>query len=351
MLKNKLILLLFFLTFLLAPIPAYAHDPDGMIRSIGTALIIAVIFAAFFSKFLNKLISRRTDWKSRTSNIAWVFVGILIFGMCTILFFLPTIYIVEVVADYYYSDFYLRYGFITSLIIATVFCIFAIKFALNKTKEKNITTRIAWITTAVLVSCVVALLVSPQYKVFNKTYTNTLNVKFFDGTIVNIERNRSRPTNILIIPFGKAEKDRYCWNKNNKTYIRETWFYPIINNEFEGTHYWVEIDRWVSDDGLPDYQKPATFRFYRFVNESWKEIEDKDFPKIIAKQNMGHFQVDIDRLEPIDPKNFNFRHSYTGILWVQLATGKKMNIKSFGGSHKYPEEFFSDFTGKYMKNE
>ncbi len=330
--------------------PAYAHDPEGMGRLVVTAFIVSLICTICFWVLAKKFVARKSEGKNKAIKVVWLTISILAsFGVLGLLWFLLFIPIGKL-SEYYETEFFLRRGFLVSLICALAFLFFSIKFLLKKTIDKR--KIIVYLFLAVLFSCCIALFAYPRYTFFNKIYTSPLVIEFYDGSQVRVKREYSKFRYILIFPFGKEEKEIFRWVKNGKTFIRETWFYPIIINEFNGNLYLVEIDFGVTEYGRWDFSKLSSFKFFKYVGDSWKEIKSAEFPRTIAIQNMDSYQKDIYTIEKINPKDFNFRHSYTGILWIHLETGKFGNYneskRRVGKLHNYDEKLFSDFIRKHM---
>lgn len=358
MLRKQIVPIITILIIFIEPTSVYALDPEGMGRAVMGILIFSLIGAAIFFHFARKFILRKTKGKKETNKKAWMFASVLISIGVMFLLFWPLFPLVFGILIFYESEFYLRYGFLISLIFGVIFLFFAIRFVLRKTEGQRIIRKVVWMIGGVFASCVVAVLVSPQYTVFNRTWTTPLVVEFYDGTLVEVQRETSTQRVIFFYPFvlfGKDEKETFRWTKDGKQFKRETWYYPMIINEYEGNMYLVEADFGISDFGKWDIEKPSSFKFYQFIGESWREIEYSKFPKAIAYQNYKY----TDRYyfaywtEKLDPKDYNFRHSLTGLLWIYLETGengKRIEDKRrLGVRHNYPEEFFSEFMEKYMK--
>lgn len=358
MLRKLIVLIIPILVIFIEPTSVYAHDPEGMGRAATGMLILSLIGAGIVFHYARKFILRKTKGKKKTYRKAWMIASVLVSIGVMFLLFWPLWHLVMGIMLFYESGFYLRYGFLISLMFGGVFLYFAIRFVLRKTEGERIIRKVVWMIGSVLAACGVAVLVSPQYTVFNRTWTTPLVVEFCDGTLVEVQRETSKRRVIFFYPFvrfGKNEKDTFRWTKNGKHFERETWYYPMIINEYEGNIYLVEIDFGISDFGKWDIEKPSSFKFHQFVGELLREIHYTKFPKAIAYQNFKYKDRDYFAYwtEKIDPKDYNFRHSLTGLLWIYLETGENgkriEDERRLGVRHNYPEEFFSDFMEKYMK--
>ncbi|MDI7260597.1 MAG: hypothetical protein QME90_11830 [Thermodesulfobacteriota bacterium] len=322
MLINKTVLpLLFLITILGSPLPAYAHDPAGWER-FGYAILLSVIIAIVFLCFAIKFSLRKTN---------------AFFGVIKSVLVSPVVMVLVCIV--LYTSFTRPY--LMTLIFATPFLYFAIKFSLKKTEGKNKQTRVILIIISVLFSYGLALLLN-KYIVHPSSMKISI-LEFHNGTHVQVQERYFTPISILVFPrkFDRTEMSKVQWIKNGNPYTRETWFIPIIINEIERIPYIVEFDR------ETDFSK-ITFWFYRFDGKSWEEIEYTEFPKAIAKQNMWLNEENWRVVQIMDPKDERFRRSLTGILWILLETGVQY-YEYHRANIGDPEVFFSDFIEKHMK--
>jgi len=179
---------------------------------------------------------------------------------------------------------------------------------------------------------------------FNDRWRREVQIVFHDGNPVFVDEYHSDPLelfgcHLFVIVLGKDQKDTYKWLKDSKFYVRETYFIPIIINEYDGITYIVELDL------ETDYSKKC-FRFYIYKGEEWEEINCTEFPKILAVQNVITNKESRDIVLKMDPEDYWFRQSSTGRIWVLLETGKQYYQTQDDDS--YTSYFFAEFKEKYI---
>jgi len=131
----------------------------------------------------------------------------------------------------------------------------------------------------------------------------------------------------------------YEWKTRNGTTLRrKTPFIIIIARELDNVPYIVEWDRETNFSKI-------VFRFYKYKDGKWEEIDYIQFPKSLAIQNAWLDDNDIEILKKMDHQNYWFRKSLTGRLWVMLETGKQYYETEYD---TYPSSFFAEFKEKYI---